>query len=70
MKVFRLYLSDRQRRFLDEEARELDISVAEIIRRVLDKHIDEQRSAQIGSRGLPLKQQPTVVQEPHGRRMR
>lgn len=36
-----IYFSEKERTFLKKEADELGISFSEIIRRILDKHIEE-----------------------------
>jgi len=35
-----IYLTERQKKALHKEARKLGVSVAELIRRILDKHLD------------------------------
>jgi len=39
-----IYLTDRQRKVLAKEALKLGVSVAELIRRILDEHIDTKES--------------------------
>jgi len=35
-----IYLTERQQKALQKEAQKLGVSVAELIRRILDKHLD------------------------------
>ena len=39
LKRTHLYLSNEQREVLMAEARQLDVSFAEVVRRILDKHV-------------------------------
>jgi len=41
-----IYLTERQRKALAKEAMKLGLSVSELIRRVLDEHIDSKESNQ------------------------
>ena len=40
MQQFQFYLSDRQRARLEEEAAYLDISLSELVRRIIDAHYE------------------------------
>lgn len=44
MKRKNFYLSDPHIEYLEEQSKELDITVSEIIRRILEKHIKEEEN--------------------------
>ena len=41
MKRLQIYLTERQSAVLKEKAKNIDISLAELIRRILDRYIDK-----------------------------
>jgi len=43
MKRTQIYLSDKEHDFLDKESEDLDISKSELIRRILDDHIQDKK---------------------------
>ena len=43
MKRKNFYLTDPHIEYLDDKSKELDITVSEIIRRILEKHINEEK---------------------------
>jgi len=38
-----IYLTERQQKALQKEAQKLGVSVAELIRRILDRHLDQKQ---------------------------